>query len=421
MIGLLLVFVLVWSVQMAYYMLARSHSYVLSKGKPVYKPISIIVCARNEAGNLQKHIPHWLQQSVFLNQDFRRWNTPVKAESEHRGDHLSTGSETGTSFEARGHNLPSELLIIDDYSTDATAEVVRSFCGPGSPISLLRPPQPTRPGKKDALSYGISQARYDFLLLTDADCRPATKQWAELMTAPLMTGASVVVGHGAYQSHTSSFLARWQAFTAEYHGLQYRSLTRQGWSLLGVGRNLAYTKDFFYARSGMDTHAQLAGGDDDLLLQTRPDSFDKAGSALVKNHAGRPAEVYKNEKYSVVDAPDTWTFSEPAGTWREYASRKQRHFSIGRHYPARSKWILTGLAMSHGLFYLLGFLLLFTPWRWWALLAYVLRMIAVWRAYKRPASLWPIYDAILCFYLLWQTSLTILTRPRKVWTDRSKL
>ncbi|MEM6394830.1 MAG: glycosyltransferase [Bacteroidota bacterium] len=399
MIWLGVVFCLVAGVQVVYYFFAYSRKTQFSSNKQ--KDISIIVCARNEAENLRAHIPLWLGQSVF-------------------------GARRPTREPRRTTTTDSELIIVNDYSTDETAEVVGNFCGADSPVRLLRPPEPTRPGKKDALAYAISQARNACLLLTDADCRPASDRWAKLMTAPLHDGAALVVGHGAYDASGGSWVGRWQVFAAEHHGLQYRTLTSLGWTKLGVGRNLAYTKDFFYARNGMEAHTHLAGGDDDLLLQTSPmpaveGASEPGGSYQMKKKTGRPAEVQKNDTVAVIDHPHAWTFSKPAFSWMEYAARKHRHFSVGRHYTTRSQLILTGLALSHGLFYLLGFLLLFTSWRWWALGIYALRMLLVWRAHTKRSAMLPIYDALLCFYLVWQVIVTVLARPRQMWEERQPL
>ncbi|MEO0790063.1 MAG: glycosyltransferase [Bacteroidota bacterium] len=390
MMPLLAVFLLAIAIQLAFYACCR----LLGQSKRDQgdldatkgKGISIIVCARNEADNLRRHLPLWLRQNIFLDK-----------------------------------HSESELIVIDDHSTDDTQGVVKEFCAPDIPLRLIRPPQLTRPGKKDALAYGISQARCDYLLLTDADCRPASEVWAQLMTDPLKYGAELVVGHGAYESGPDNKLSIWQVFTAEYHGLQYRCLTRLGWMKLGVGRNLAYTKDFFYARRGMQSHAHLAGGDDDLLLQSNP--VTQGAKAFGGNEPSWkktewPAEVQNNKTAEVVDHPMAWTYSAPTKNWSEYARRKKRHFSIGRHYPLRGKVILGILALSHGLFYLLGLVLLFTPFRWWAIGIYLLRMLFVFLAYPKPKISWPLLDALLSFYLLWQAILSLFAQTEKEWEIR---
>ncbi|MEL6802841.1 MAG: hypothetical protein AAFO91_03545, partial [Bacteroidota bacterium] len=97
---------------------------------------------------------------------------------------------------------------------------------------------------------------------------------------------------------------------------------------------------------------------------------------------------------------------------------KKRHFSIGRHYPLRGKVILGILALSHGLFYLLGLVLLFTPFRWWAIGIYLLRMLFVFLAYPKPKISWPLLDALLSFYLLWQAILSLFAQTEKEWEIR---
>ena len=254
-----------------------------------------------------------------------------------------------------------ELLAVDDHSTDASVAIVRYLQNRFPQLKLLQP-GPTRPGKKDALSAGIQAASYPLLVLTDADCTPASDHWLRYMVAPLTRGSELVLGCSPYRYHPGP-LAFWQRFGATYTALQYQGLARLGHPYMGVGRNLAYHRSFFVGAGGFAAHAHRPGGDDDLLVNAH----------AVPSRTARVVE------------PKAWTYSEPTRNWRAYFRQKLRHQSVGTAYRLRDQLLLTGIALSHGLFFLCGCWLLFTPLAGWALLLYLLRATVVVYTYHQPS------------------------------------
>ena len=286
---------------------------------PAAPPVSVIVCFRNEATHLEATL------RALLSQDYPAF----------------------------------EVLAVDDNSTDASAAIVRYLQRGNANLRLLQP-GPTRPGKRDALAAGIQAASHSLLLLTDADCTPASDRWLRLMTAPLTQGKELVLGCSPYR-YAPGPLAWWQRFEATYTVLQYQGLARRGLPYMGVGRNLAYHRDFFVRSGGFTQPADLAGGDDDLLV----------------NRAARPAHT------ACVTDPTAWTYSEPTPTLGSYLRQKWRHQSAGAQYRPLHRWLLAGLALTHGLFYLLGTYLLLTG-VWVALLCYLARAAAVLGTFCQP-------------------------------------
>ena len=258
---------------------------------------------------------------------------------------------------------PWEIVAVDDHSTDASANLARTVqrAYPDR-IRVVQPP-PTRPGKKDALTFGIEQAKYAFLLLTDADCRPASPDWLATMTAPLATGNELVLGVGDYATDTTG-LSRWQAFEARYVAIKYLSFAGADWPYMGVGRNLAYRRSFFRRSGGFAAHADLPGGDDDIL---------------VSQHA-------RAERTTRVTAEYARTYSRPSPDWRAYFRQRRRHQSAGGYYRWGQQLALGLIGLSHGLFYLLGCCLLFTGWFHFALVIYAVRLLLVVVAHRRLST-----------------------------------
>jgi len=99
-------------------------------------------------------------------------------------------------------------------------------------------------GKKYPLSIGIREAKHEVLLLTDADCVPASEFWVEKMQDAYDDNIEIVLGYGAYHKK-SGMLNKMIRFETFHTALQYLSYALAGMPYMGVGRNLSYKKDLF--------------------------------------------------------------------------------------------------------------------------------------------------------------------------------
>ncbi|HKZ45183.1 MAG TPA: glycosyltransferase family A protein, partial [archaeon] len=83
-----------------------------------------------------------------------------------------------------------EIIIVDDGSSDKTAEVASKYC-----VRLFKRPHK---GPAAARNFGAKHARGNILLFTDSDCVP-DKRWIKLMTEPFKDEQIVGVS-GAYRT-----------------------------------------------------------------------------------------------------------------------------------------------------------------------------------------------------------------------------
>ena len=314
------------------------------------EPVSLIICARNEAENLKKNLCH------FLNQNYRCF----------------------------------EVIVVNDASTDRTLEVLLDIQNKSRNLRIINfTNKKVGAGKKAALAAGIHAARYDLILLSDADCKPAGDRWMAHMTAAIQgsSAATVGLGYGPYYK-LPGLLNRFIRFETVYTALQYLSFALVGLPYMGVGRNLTYRKDLFL-KTGFSNHMHLASGDDDLFVN----------------------QVAAANRTAVVIHPEAFTFSAPKENWRAFARQKSRHLSTATSYRPVHQVLLGFLAASHlGHYALLmgmvcaGFSTIFD-----AFLLYVLRMcILLWvyagvlkKLQEKDLLKWvPILDVLLAIYFL---------------------
>ena len=216
-----------------------------------------------------------------------------------------------------------QWVVVNDGSTDGTRDWLDSKVASGDPDLTVVHHEKVRPGKKSALSLGIKAARYDRLVLTDADCLPGT-QWAYNMAKKLGSkGESPHVILGFSLPKNGSAL---MAFDALRIAWQYGSQAAKGRAYMGVGRNLAYRRSDWLQIGGFDGHKDLAGGDDDLFVQ----------SAVSHGLHCVPMASTSREKACP---------TRPATSFNDAIQRKRRHISTSPRYGGWFRLLLAADAV----------------------------------------------------------------------------
>ena len=190
-------------------------------------PLSVIICAHEEVENLRRNLP------AILEQDYPQFEVIVindgeKGESE---DYL-------TQLENRYSNL------YHSFVPDSSRYISR---------------------KKLAVTLGIRAARYDWLVLTEANCCPQSNQWLRLMARNFTSRTEVVLGYSGYE-RGRNWLHRRAAFDNLFTAMRYLGFALTGSPYMGIGRNLAYRKALFFDQKGFSAHLNLRRGDDDLFI-----------------------------------------------------------------------------------------------------------------------------------------------------------
>lgn len=322
-----IIFILCMLVQTGYVLSFFGHIFSVPRKVSPYsatKRATIVICAHNEAQNLRINLPVILAQ-IYAN-------------------------DNGTQL--------YEVIVVDDVSTDDTPAVLKSFQSSYPYLKVVTvSSEDTRlyPGKKHALSQGVAAAGNDILVFTDADCMPAGTRWLQRIMQPFHQGKELVVGYGKYRNEDSLLNAfvRWETM---HTFLQYSSYTMAGRPYMGVGRNIACTKEAFLEAQKLPEWSMLPSGDDDLLINA---TANKNNTAVVANVAS----------FTITDAkPDV----------NKWMNQKRRHLSTGKYYKFFTKVLLAKYAGSHALIWLTFIISLFTSYWELTLTIMTLRCMIYW-------------------------------------------
>ncbi len=246
-------------------------------------PVSVVVCGHDEQQNLHELLP------LLLKQDYPEF----------------------------------EVVIVEDRSNDESYDFLYGECKKYNHLRLVRvkhKPEHVH-GKKFALTLGIKAAKHEWILLTDADCRPGSNRWLKEMSSRFSNENAIVLGYSPYLKK-SGLLNLFIRYETLLTAIQYLGMAILGKPYMGVGRNLAYRKSLFMGNKGFNTHLSVTGGDDDLLVN----------------------QLSHKKNTAIVIGSESLVYSNPKTSWKQFYYQKLRHLSVGKRYKAGDK-LNSGLFM----------------------------------------------------------------------------
>ena len=270
-----------------FYMRVAFHKHKTIGNTP---PVSIIIAARNEEDNIFKLLP------CVLNQDYPEF----------------------------------EVIVVNHQSSDDSSHILKALAREHKHLKIieLERNKHLRSGKKLPLTIAIKGAKYEHLLFTDADCKPATVNWISLMAAHFSTKEQLVLGYGPYKKEPG-VLNKIIRLDTVMVALNYLSFAKGKVPYMGVGRNMGYTRSLFLANNGFKSHYAIQSGDDDLFVQ----------------------EAARKKNYTVCIHPHAFCYSQGETTWADWYKQKSRHYTTSERYGVIKKLLLGIYPLSLILFY----------------------------------------------------------------------
>lgn len=202
----------------------------------------------------------------------------------------------------------TEIIVVDDHSTDQTANIVRQF----SSVKLIQLKEKNiNSYKKKAIETGIASATGELIVTTDADCIPK-KEWLQTIAAFKKEKGSVFIAAPVVLDCNSSVVQLFQAMDFMIlQGITGASVYKNIHTMCN-GANLAYERKVFYEVNGFTGVDHIASGDDMLLMHK-----------IWKQYPDRVH--YLKSKEAIVS-------TQPMKTWKAFFNQRIRWASKAKKY-----------------------------------------------------------------------------------------
>lgn len=210
-----------------------------------------------------------------------------------------------------------EVIIVDDNSEDSTFKSAEKLSNGHKNYKIIKTrKQAALSGKRAALTTGIDRAKFNYILITDADCI-VPPDWLKIYSSEFRNN-DIVFGIASL-IQTGSFTNKIACFDNLKSQILVFFLSRLGLYYSASARNLAFRKDSFLKIMGYENTTDTLSGDDDLFIR----------------------EALKNNlKISYTASKDSIVYSFSKSTVKDYLKQKARHTSSSHFYLISRKIVL---------------------------------------------------------------------------------
>lgn len=253
------------------------------KAKPAthFPPISIIVCTENELEHLKVHLP------ILLNLNYPTY----------------------------------EVIVVDMNSQDDTLDYLEMMVPKYPNLYFSHTTKDSRiiSKRKLAQTIGIKASKYDWLVFTEASCRPTSNNWLKEFAAKMDDKNEIILGYSKYNKYKGGF-HRITAFDHITNSIRYLSLAMVRKPYTGLGYNMAYKRELFFREKGYINQLNLQRGEDEIFINS---------NATSKNIA-------------VVNTKESTVIIEQESSSNQWRNQKISHFTSVRRFKGFS-YLISGI------------------------------------------------------------------------------
>ncbi len=177
-----------------------------------------------------------------------------------------------------------ELIVVDDHSTDRTAQIIQTY----ESVRYIYlpdylPPHHTQAFKKMAIQVGIEHATGSLIITTDADCQPGP-DWLMALVQHYELHHQIAIAAPVMFFKKNGLLNIFQELDfIAMQGITAAVLSAKLGAMCN-GANFAYQKNTFTGVGGFEGIGHLASGDD-MMLMNKFYHVDKSAISYLKNQA----------------------------------------------------------------------------------------------------------------------------------------
>ena len=163
-----------------------------------------------------------------------------------------------------------EVILVNDDSEDDSIETIKNHLlineTKNYNLKIINNQRHTNSPKKDAIQAAINQAKYQWIITTDADCIVPV-YWLDSFDNFIQSQSlKMIAGPVSYSQGNGLFNT--------FETLDFLSLIGATIGAFGInkpflcnGANLAYQKQFFQQLNGFEGNSNIASGDDIFLME----------------------------------------------------------------------------------------------------------------------------------------------------------
>ena len=193
-----------------------------------------------------------------------------------------------------------EVIVVDDNSSDDTRELLERLAKQYTHLYSTFTSDSIRyiSHKKLALTLGIKAAKKEWVVFTEPNCYPTSRQWLARMARHCTDANDVVIAYSNYERRPG-FGNLCYTYDTMLQQVRLLGITLLGGGYMGNGRNMAYRRELFFTHKGYSRHLDLERGDDDLFINehvaARRITADISADSVVRctSTSGR---TWQNEK-----------------------------------------------------------------------------------------------------------------------------